>query len=171
MACHTLQTQWCSLTVCQLPHINSWIQSLSSPGKVSLVRKHSCFFFPHHVFWTNILKHVLLPAQTTEALLPFAATYVSIHTSSITIFKIWPRSTMSLMLLIHLPHSMTFCVQNVTYNSSTETGIQHSVGFAVINVQKFPPQKCSPQIHTSLFSSWPIWNNLLRGNNFAFLQP
>lgn len=78
---------------------------------------------------------------------------------------------MSLMILIHFPHCRTFCVQNVTYNSSTETGIQHSVGFAVINAQKFPPQKCSPQIYALLFSSSPIGNNLARANSFAFLQP
>ena len=155
MACHTLQTQRCSLTECQLPRINSWVQSLSSHGKASLVRKHSWVFFSHHVFWTNILKCVLLPAHTMEVLLPFPVTYVSIYTSFIAIFKISPWSTMSLMLFIHFPHSTTFCVQNVTYNSSTETEIQHSVGFAVINVQKFPPQKCSLQIYTCYFPVHP----------------
>ena len=128
-------------------------------------------FFPHHVFWTNILKCVLLPAQTTEVLLPFLAIYVSIYTPSTAIFKIWHQSTVSLMLLIHVPHSRTFWVQNVAYNSSTETGIQQSAGFAVINVQKFPPQKYTPQIYTLLFSYSLIWNNSLRANSFAFLQP
>lgn len=46
VACHTLQSQQCSLTECQLPCINSWDQSPSSPGKASLLRKHSGGFFP-----------------------------------------------------------------------------------------------------------------------------
>lgn len=68
------------------------------------------------------------------------------------IFKIWPRSTMSLMLLIHFPHSRTFCVQNATYNPSTETGIQHSVGFAVTNVRNFLLRKAVPKSTLDYFS-------------------
>lgn len=157
MACHTLQSQQCSLTECQLPCINSWDQSLSSPGKASLPRKHSWFFLTlitsSEQTHSNVsyCRHELgkFCFLSQQLMLQF-------YTSFMAIFKIWPQSTMSLLLLIHFPHSRTFCVQNTTYNSSTETGIQHSVGFAVINVQQFPPQKCSSLIYTLLFSSLSI---------------